>query len=37
MMGGGDEGDDIQNSTPKIIIFFAGGITYSEIRALKNL
>lgn len=36
-MGGGDEEDEIKTSVPKMIIFMAGGLSYSEIRALKNM
>lgn len=36
-MGGGQEDEEISNSTPKVIIFVAGGISYSEIRAIRNL
>lgn len=36
-MGGGDEDDQIQNTVPKVIIFMAGGMSYSEIRAIKNM
>ncbi|KRW98925.1 Sec1-like protein [Pseudocohnilembus persalinus] len=37
LMGGGDEDDQIQNTVPKVIIFMAGGMSYSEIRAIKNM
>jgi len=32
-----DDDEDINMSLPKLIVFFAGGVSYSEIRALRNL
>jgi hypothetical protein len=36
-LGGDEDEGAVNNSSPKFIIFFAGGISYSEIRAIRNL
>ena len=32
-----DNSGELGNKTPKVIIFVAGGISYNEIRAIRNL
>lgn len=32
-----DNSGELGNKTPKFIIFVAGGISYNEIRAIRNL
>jgi hypothetical protein len=37
LLGGGNDDEEVNNNMQKLIVFIAGGIAYSEIRAIKNI
>ena len=37
ILGGSAEDDEISNNVQKLIIFFAGGLSYTEMRSIRNL